>query len=84
MGLEDRAELGTQTMQARTGAGFYVGLTEPNGGEVVIGIELPPDFRDDTGHPLGPGHYVIVTCGSVRARDISSALTELADVVDAA
>lgn len=78
MSLEERQELGTQEMAITEGEGFYVGLSEPAGGEIVIGVELPVNLSP----PPGPGHYVTVRADAVKARDIAAAFIELAEVLE--
>lgn len=71
MSLEDRKELGTlHDMDWAEGRGFYLGLTEPDGGEITLSVEVIP------------GRFVGVKCDSARARDIAASLTELADITE--
>lgn len=77
MTLEDRQDLGTQQVAVIEGDGFYVALSEPTGGEAVLGIELPPALKSKNGP-----HYVIVKTDAAHARDIAASLIELAEALE--
>lgn len=70
--LEERQELGTKNLPVREGGAFMLSLTEPEGGTINLMIEEPDN----------PGHYLVVTCNAVRARDIVAGLIELAEACE--
>lgn len=75
MSLQDRIELDTQTVSVREGNGLLVGLTEPNGGEISLGIEEGEEGE----RPL---KVVRIKMDAPHARDVAAALIELAGVVE--
>lgn len=79
MSLDDRIDFGTQQIETIPGEGFCLALTEPNGGDIRIGIsvERGEDYRDV------PRKIVAIACDAPRAREIAAALIELAEVVEA-
>lgn len=75
MQIQDRVELETQTVSVREGNGLLIGLTEPNGGEISLGIE-----ESDEG--VKPLKVIRIKMDAVHARDVAAALIELAGVVE--
>lgn len=76
MALENHQELGTRSMHVTEGVGIYTGLTKPTGGEIVIGVELGPEYAPE------PGRYVAVYAEPGQARQIAAVLNELAATVE--
>lgn len=71
MSLENRRDLGTVSdMEIIPAKGIWVGMTEPDGGEVGISLDYA------TGKHLG------VKCDSKRAREVAQSILELADIVE--
>lgn len=77
MALQDRLEFGTQQVATTEGKGFCLGLTEPEGGDIRLGIVL-----EHSGESMTPDQVIGVSCDAARARDIAAALIELAEVVE--
>lgn len=79
MSLDERIDFGDQQLATTQGTGFCLALTEPNGGEVRIGIVTDANPPRDA----PPQQIVAITCNAQRARQIAASLIELAEVIEA-
>lgn len=70
MPLEKREKQDDAVVSWRESTGFFLALTKPEGGEIVLSVEEAPEL------------LVGVKATAAEARQIAAALLDLADIVD--